>query len=77
MLSAVGGGAGKGSQQGSPEYVGGRHQTQRAERDHRKEKASCDGLELAGELRQGFALRNPQDGGFRFGDGVRDGQPLL
>jgi hypothetical protein len=22
-------------------------------------------------LRQGFALRNPQDCGFRFGDGVR------
>ena len=34
-------------------------------------------FELAGELRRGFALRNPQDRGFRFGDGVGQRQPSV
>jgi hypothetical protein len=63
-------GAGKDSAQSSPKYVCRRHYTQRTERDHRKEEAFCDGFELGGVLRQGFALGNPQDCGFRFGDGV-------
>jgi hypothetical protein len=77
MSAAVTAGGEQGAPQRSPEYVYRRQETQRAERDDRKKEASGDGLELGGVLRQGFALCNPQDCGFRFGDGVRDGQPSL
>ena len=68
-LSAIGVAAGKGPQQNTPQYVCHRHHTQRTQRDHRKEETPREGFELAGELRRSFTLRNPQDGGFRFGDG--------
>lgn len=71
MLSAAGGCAGKSPPQRSPEHVCDCHETQRTERDRGKEKTSRDGFELAGELRRSFALRDPQDCGFRFGDGVQ------
>ena len=71
MLSAAGGSAGKSPPQRSPEHVCDCHETQRTQRDRGKEKTSRDGFELAGELRRGFALRDPQDCGFRFGDGVQ------
>jgi hypothetical protein len=71
MLPAAGAGTGKGPRQSSPHDVRHRQDTERTERDHRKEEAPRDGFELGGVLRRGFTLRNPQDRGFRFGDGVQ------
>jgi hypothetical protein len=77
MLSTVGAAAGECPHHPSPEHAGYGHRTERAKGDYGKQEAARDGFELAGVLRQGFALRNPQDGGFRFRDGVGYRQPSV